>query len=95
MHIAQGTRLGDYYGTRRPETVFAHSSPVYVIRDEKPIRSQADAEYYVRYVDNAIHWLETEAKFARPADKQASIAAFEEGRAVYAARAREAFRGRK
>ncbi|MBZ5594318.1 MAG: CehA/McbA family metallohydrolase [Acidobacteriia bacterium] len=94
VHVPQGTRLSDYYGTRRPETVFAHSSPVYVIRDGEPIRSQDDAEYYVRYLDNSIRWLEAEAKFARPSDKTASIQAFEQGRAVYMARAREA-RGRK
>jgi hypothetical protein len=87
VHVPRGTRLSDYYGTRRPETVFAHSSPVYVIRDGAPIRSGEDAEYFMRYMDNAIHWLETEAKFARPADKQASIRAFAQGRAVYAARA--------
>lgn len=95
IHVSEGTRLSDYYGTRRPETVFAHSSPVYVIRDEEPIRSQDDAEYYVRYLDNAIRWLATEAKFARPGDKQVSIQAFEQGRAVYAARAREAHNSRK
>jgi hypothetical protein len=94
VHILEGTRLSDYYGTRRPETVFAHSSPVYVIRDGTPIRNWEDAEYYARYIDNAIRWLETEAKFARPADKQASIAAFQQGRAVYQARAREARRTR-
>jgi hypothetical protein len=91
VHIPVGTRLSDYYGTRRPETVFAHSSPVYVIRDGEPIRNHDDAQYYVRYLDNAIRWLETEAKFARSADKQASIQAFAQGRAVYSARAREAF----
>ena len=90
VHVPEGTRLSDYYGTRRPETVFAHSSPVYVIRDGEPIRSQDDAEYYVRYIDNSIRWLETEARFARPSDKRASIQAFEQGRAVYIARAREA-----
>ena len=68
--------------------MFAHSSPVYVIRDGAAIRNWEDAEYYVRYIDNAIRWLETEAKFARPADKQASIDAFRQGRAVYQARAR-------
>jgi hypothetical protein len=91
VHVPDGTRLSDYYGTRRPETVFAHSSPVYVIRDGKPIRSWEDAEYFVRYMDNAIHWLDTEAKFARPSDKQASLEAFAKGRAVYGARANEAF----
>jgi hypothetical protein len=95
VHVLQGTRLSDYYGTRRPETVFAHSSPVYLIRDGAPIRSWEDAEYYTRYIDNSIHWLETEAKFARPADKQASKEAFAVGRAVYEARAREARAGKR
>ena len=92
IHVPRGTRLSDYYGTRRPETVFAHSSPVYLIRDRAAIRNWEDAEYFTRYMDNAIHWLETEAKFARPADKQASIQAFREGRAIYQAKAREAHR---
>src|SRR5579872_4478629 len=95
VHVSNGTRLSDYYGTRRPETVFAHSSPVYVIRDDEPIRSQDDAEYYVRYLDKAIGWLKTEAKFARPSDKQESIQAFERGRAIFMARATEAYRSRK
>ncbi len=94
VHVPQGTRLSDYYGTRRPETVFAHSSPVYVIRDGQPVRSNDDAAYYVRYLDNAIGWLKTEARFARPADREASIQAFEQGRAVYEQRAREASRAR-
>jgi hypothetical protein len=93
VHVASGTRLSDYYGTRRPETVFAHSSPVYLIRDGAPIRSWEDAEYFVRYIDNAIHWLDTEAKFARPADKQASKEAFVQGRAVYEARAQQSRKG--
>jgi hypothetical protein len=95
VHVPKGTRLSDYYGTRRPETVFAHSSPVYLIHDEAPIRSRDDAEYYVRYLDKAIGWLKTEAKFARPSDKQESIQAFEQGRAVYTARAQGAYRSSK
>jgi hypothetical protein len=95
VHVPAGTRLSDYYGTRRPETVFAHSSPVYCIRDEKPIRSWEDAEYYTRYLDNAIRWLETEAKFARPSEQRASIQAFQRGRAVFTGRAREAFHAGK
>jgi hypothetical protein len=89
VHVPHGTRLSNYYGTRRPETVFAHSSPVYLIRDGAPIRSWEDAEYFVRYIDNAIHWLDTEAKFARPADKRASKDAFAQGRAVYEAKSQE------
>jgi hypothetical protein len=90
VHIDKGTLLSDYYGTRMPETAFAHSSPVYVIRDDEPIRNWDDAQYYIRYLDNSIRWLKTEARFARPSDKQASIEAFQAGRAVYRKRAREA-----
>jgi hypothetical protein len=90
VHVESGTRQGNYYGTRRPEGVFAHSSPVYVVRDGRPIRSWDDAQYYIRYVDSSIQWLKTSAKFARPADREASIQAFMKGRAVYEQRAREA-----
>ena len=92
VHADRGTLLNDYFGTRRPEGVFAHTSPVYVIRDGAPIRSWEDAEYYVRYLDNVIRWLETSAKFARPGDRNASIEAFRIGRDVYRKRAEEARR---
>jgi hypothetical protein len=90
IHVERGTRLSDHFGTRRPETVFAHSSPVYAIRDGGPIRNWDDAGYYVRYLDQCIGWLEREAKFKRPSDKQASIEAFRAGRAVFVKRQNEA-----
>lgn len=92
IHVEEGTLLSNYFGTRRPETVFAHTSPVYVVRDGQPIRSWDDAQYYIRYMDLSLRWLETEAKFARPEDKQASIEAFRIGRAIYERRAKEARR---
>jgi hypothetical protein len=90
IHQARGTLHGDYYGTRRPETVFAHTSPVYVLRDGRPIRSQEDAEYYVRYLESAIAWLDKEGNFARPSDKTATLEAFREGQRRYRRRAEEA-----
>lgn len=93
VHVDEGTLVSNYYGHRRPETVFAHTSPVYAIRDGEPIRNWDDAQYYVRYLDNSIRWLKTEAKFARPADQKASIDAFLQGRSVYEKRAAEARRG--
>ncbi len=81
--MAEGTLLGNYYGTRRPETVFAHSSPVYVTVDGKAIRNWDDAGYCVRYMDNAIEWLERQGKFLRPGDKRATLDAFREGRAKW------------
>ncbi len=92
VHSEEGTLLGNYYGTRRPETVFAHTSPIYVIRDDEPIRNWDDAQYYIRFMDSAIQWIKTEAKFASESDKQDSINAFLAGRAVYEKRAKEAQR---
>ena len=94
VHNEQGTLLSSLYGTRRPEAVFAHTSPVYVIRDGKAIRNRDDAEYYIRYLDNAIEWLKTAARFASASDKQASLEAFARGRAVYVKLAREAAQAR-
>jgi hypothetical protein len=90
IHIAEGTLLSNYYGTRRPETVFAHSSPVYVTVDGKPVRNWDDAGYYVRYMDNAIDWLQREGRFSRPSDKRATLDAFREGRAKWLRRQEEA-----
>ncbi|HVN78205.1 MAG TPA: CehA/McbA family metallohydrolase, partial [Terriglobia bacterium] len=92
VHIEAGTLHGNYFGTRRPETVFAHSSPCYVILDGQPIRSWDDARYYIRYLDMAIQWLKTEAKFASEGDKKSSIEAFQMGQAIYEERAEEAHR---
>jgi hypothetical protein len=89
IHQTLGTQHGDYYGTRRPETVFAHSSPVYVIRDGEPIRNWDDAQYYIRYLDSAESWLNRKGRFARPADRKATLDAIEQARIVYRRRAQE------
>lgn len=90
VHIDRGTILSNYYGTRRPETVFAHTSPVYALLDRRPIRNWDDADYYVRYMDQSIEWIGSQAKFASPSDKQATLEAFRQGRAIYERRAEEA-----
>jgi hypothetical protein len=89
IHRAEGTLLSSLYGTRRPENVFAHTSPLYAILDGKPIRSWDDAQYYNRYLEHAIDWLKQEARFASAEDKKSSIEAFEQGKKVYEQRARE------
>jgi hypothetical protein len=89
IHRGEGTLFSSLYGTRRPENVFAHTSPVYAIVDGKPIRSWDDAQYYIGYLQHAIDWLNSEARFASAGDKKSSIAAFEQAKAVYEQRARE------
>ena len=90
IHRAEVTLLISLYGTRRPENVFAHTSPMYVILDGKPIRSWDDAQFYIRYLEHAMDWLKQEARFASAEDKKSSIEAFAQGKAIYERRAREA-----
>jgi hypothetical protein len=90
VHSAEGTLLSSLYGTRRPENVFAHTSPVYAIVDDKPIRSFDDAQFYARYLEQAIEWLKREAQFASAEDKKSSIEAFAHGKALWERRAGEA-----
>ena len=90
VHSAEGTLLSSLYGTRRPENVFAHTSPVYAIVDNKPLRSWEDARFYVRYLEQAIDWLKQEARFASAEDKKSSIEAFAQGKALWERRALDA-----
>jgi hypothetical protein len=89
IHRGEGTLFSSLYGTRRPENVFAHTSPVYAIVDGKPVRSWDDAQYYVGYMQHAIDWLKADARFASAEDRKSSIAGFEQAKAVYQQRARE------
>jgi len=74
------TTLNQYYGTLRPEVAFAHSSPVYIEVDEIPLRSAADAQYFVNYLQNAIDWLEHSGSFPSPQAKLEVLEAFEQGK---------------
>lgn len=77
------TQLNRYFGTLRPETTFAHSSPVYVSVDEQAIRSKEDAAYFVRYLNNAQQWLEESGSFPSDSAKKEVLQAFEEGKQAF------------
>lgn len=82
------TLFNEFYGTLRPETTFAHTSPVYVIKDDRPIRSREDATYFMRYMTNAIQWLKQEGAFPTDDAKQEVLQAFERGRESFSELAR-------
>ena len=90
IHSPHGTLHGNYYGTRRPETVFAHTSPVYLLRNGEPMRSWEDADYYARYLERCVQWLKKDGRFASESDRVSTIAAFQEARTVYMRRAADA-----
>ncbi|MEQ6118033.1 CehA/McbA family metallohydrolase [Reichenbachiella sp. MALMAid0571] len=78
------TIFNQYFGTLRPETIFAHTSPVYLMVDDQPVKSLADANYFVRYLDNSIKWLEESGSFPSETAKQEVLNTFREGREVFA-----------
>ena len=73
------------YGTRRPENVFAHTSPVYVIRDGKPIPTGTTRSSYVQYMESAIRWFSKKARFssARTAGRSSKNGPGDEGRGAH------------
>ncbi|MFC1558769.1 CehA/McbA family metallohydrolase [candidate division KSB1 bacterium] len=74
------TLLNSYHGTEAPELAFAHTNPLYVTMEGKPIRSRKDAQYYAHFLENAMHYLRTQGVFASEDKKQEVLQQFEEGR---------------
>ncbi|HEX8038816.1 MAG TPA: CehA/McbA family metallohydrolase [Chryseosolibacter sp.] len=77
------TFLNRYYGTLRPETTFAHTSPSYVIVEQRPIRSKEDAEYFVTYLENGISWLKRSGRFPSEQAKQEALDTFKKGQELF------------
>lgn len=68
----------------------AHTSPVYVTVDGKPIVSKADAEYMIRWIDELMEVSRRAERYNSEADRQVAQERFTEARAVYERLARTA-----
>ena len=77
------TELNRYFGTLRPETTFAHTSPVYLTIDGQPIRSKVDADYFVHYLENAMRWLDESGSFPSDGARAEVLTTFEKGRRAF------------
>lgn len=77
------TQLNRYFGTLRPETTFAHTSPTYLLKDNQPVSSKDDAAYFARYLDNAKTWLANAGSFPSQEAKEEVLAAFEKGKQAF------------
>jgi hypothetical protein len=51
-------------------SVFAHSGPVYFLRDGRDVREQASIDYLRRYVEGFVRWLDTRPPFFREEDRE-------------------------
>ncbi len=49
-------------------SVFAHTSPVYFLRDGAKVREEPSIAYLRKYVEGVIHWLGTHPKFVKAED---------------------------
>ena len=77
------TLLNRFYGTLRPETTFAHTSPAYVTVDQQPIHSKDDAEYFVTYLENGMSWLRKSGRFSSEGDRKKALDIFKKGQDLF------------
>jgi len=73
------TSLNEYFGTLRPETVFAHTSPAWVELDNQPVRSKNDIDYFVQYLNNSKEWLDKKGRFPSEDAKKEVLDTFDKG----------------
>ena len=65
-------------------TVFAHTNPVYFLRDGVKVRETSSIRYLQKYVQGTIHWLNTGARFRSRAEKEEALRLAHEARRLYA-----------
>jgi hypothetical protein len=64
--------------------VYAHTNPVYLLKDGSKATSPADARYFLRWIDRVLVLLEQSDAFDTPAQKKEVIDLWRRARAVYA-----------
>jgi hypothetical protein len=65
-------------------TVFAHSNPIYFLKDGSKVRELSSVRYLEKYTRGTIHWLKTAARFRSPAEKQEALRLADQARRFYA-----------
>jgi TolB protein len=71
----------------RPQAV---TNPIYVIAGTQPIRSQASADYFVRWIDKLTAMAEADPGWRSDKEKAHVLGQFREARDIYLARGKEA-----
>lgn len=65
-------------------TVFAHTNPIYFLRNGAKVRELPSIHYLQKYVKGTIHWLNTGARFATDEERQEALRLAEQARRFYA-----------
>jgi len=66
-------------------TVFAHTNPVYFLRNGAKVRELSSIRYLQKYVNGTIHWLNTGARFRTSSEKEEALRLADQARRFYAA----------
>lgn len=67
----------------RDLSVFAHTSPIYFLKDGAKVREKPSIDYLRKYVEGTLHWLDTNPKFHNAQDAANARQAAEEALEVY------------
>jgi hypothetical protein len=65
-------------------TVFAHTNPVYFLRNGEKVRELSSIRYLQKYLKGTIHWLQTGARFRSPAEKEEALRLADRALGIYA-----------
>jgi len=63
--------------------VFAHTSPVYFLRDGNKVRETASITYLEKWVEGVLHWLSTDPPFANQMDRRSAQEAADQALRFY------------
>jgi hypothetical protein len=67
----------------RDVTVFAHTNPIYFLRNGARVRQLPSIWYLQKYVKGTIHWLNTGARFRNSEERNEALRLADEARRVY------------
>lgn len=64
-------------------SVFAHTNPVYFLKEGKKVKEEASIQYLQKYVRGTIHWLKGNPAFDNPNDRLEALKLSEEALGIY------------
>ena len=76
-----GTRQKEFFASSHP--LFAHSNPVYVDLAGEPIRNAKSGCYYAEFLKPLEKWVEEDAYFESPEERQAAMSTIRAGAEFY------------
>jgi hypothetical protein len=63
--------------------VFAHTNPIYFLRNGEKVRQLSSIQYLQRYLKGTVHWLNTGADFRTPEEREEALRLAGNARRVY------------